>query len=125
MPTNSVRMVVRVTARPDKVAELRAIKIGSSAKNYGAPLKIGSSAKNLRRSALLGLPGPTRREAGCIRYELLQNKSDPADFTFVEEWASDAAIDAHFEMPHVQAALSKVQNILAAPPDIRRYRLIG
>jgi len=37
------------------------------------------------RTLLRGLIEPTRREPGCVTYELLQNTTDPTDFTFVEE----------------------------------------
>ncbi len=97
--TQTVRVVARITARPDTVSELH-------------PL-------------LLGLLEPTRREPGCLRYQLLQNRADPTDFTFVEEWADEAAIDAHFATPHLQAVLAKATPLLAAEPDIRRYTLIG
>jgi quinol monooxygenase YgiN len=68
---------------------------------------------------------PTRKEAGCISYELLQNKQDPTDLTFVEEWESDAALDAHLATEHIREALSKVPDLVAAEPDIRRYSLVG
>lgn len=73
------------------------------------------------RSLLAGLVEPTRKEPGCASYELLQNRADPTDFTFVEEWESEAAINAHFSTDHVRAALAKVTALLAAPPDIRQY----
>ena len=38
------------------------------------------------RSILLGPAGPNRAELGCIAYELLRNRSDPTDFSFVEGW---------------------------------------
>ncbi len=98
MTSESVRVVVRITARPEKVEELKAL--------------------------LRGLVEPTRREKGCVSYQLLQNKADPTDFTFVEEWESDAAIDSHFETPHVQEALSKIPSLAAREPDIRRYVII-
>lgn len=79
MPENTVRVVARVTARPDKVDDLRAV--------------------------LSGLIEPTRKEPGCIHYELLQNNADPTDFTFVEEWESDAALDAHLASAHIQNAI--------------------
>ena len=41
------------------------------------------------RALLRGLIEPTRREPGCVTYELLQNTADPTDFTFVEEWSSE------------------------------------
>jgi quinol monooxygenase YgiN len=68
---------------------------------------------------------PTRKEPGCIRYELLQNQANPADLTFVEEWASGAALDVHMGTPHVQAALGSLPALLGAPPDIQRYNLVA
>jgi quinol monooxygenase YgiN len=77
------------------------------------------------KSVLLRLIEPTRAEKGCVRYELHQSETDPADFVFLEEWANGAAIAAHMQTPHVQDALSRVATLLAAPPDIRRYHLIA
>ncbi len=76
------------------------------------------------REVLLGLIEPTRAEDGCITYELLQNDADPTDLTFVEEWTNDAALDAHLASPHLLAARERLADLLAAPSDIRRYRLI-
>ena len=76
------------------------------------------------RSILLAVVEPTRREAGCISYALLQNRTDPADFTFVEEWVSDAAIDAHLKSEHVTRALAHLAGLLSVPPDIRRYNSV-
>jgi quinol monooxygenase YgiN len=77
------------------------------------------------REILLGLIEPTRVENGCIAYELFQNNSDPTDFTFVEEWTDDAALDAHLESPHLIDAKTKLGDLLAADPDIRRYTLLA
>jgi quinol monooxygenase YgiN len=51
----------------------------------------------------------------------LQNRDNPAEFVFIEEWANDSAIDAHFATAHMQAAFSKAAHLLASAPDIRRY----
>ena len=67
MPENSIR-IVAIVANPDRVDQVRSI--------------------------LSDLVEPTRNESGGISYELLQNRTDETDFTFVEEWESDAAIDA-------------------------------
>ena len=95
----ALRVVARIPAQPDKVDELREV--------------------------LTGLIAPTRQEAGCILYELLQNNADPTDFTFVEEWESDAALDAHLETDHIRAALARFGDLLSGDPDIRRYSLVG
>lgn len=73
------------------------------------------------REILSALVEPTRRELGCIGYELLQNSSDPADFVFVEQWASAAAEQAHFATPHVSVALQQLTGLLDAEPEICRY----
>jgi quinol monooxygenase YgiN len=90
-----MKVVVRMSALPDKIEELKQI--------------------------LLGLAPPTRQEPGCLSWEIFQNRADPCDFTCVEEWASDAALDAHWTTPHVQDALARGVLLLASPPDERRY----
>jgi quinol monooxygenase YgiN len=94
----SLRVVARISALPDKVEQVRLI--------------------------LSELIEPTRREVGCISYELLQNNADPTDFTFVEEWESDPALDAHMATAHLQKAVAATQGLLTEPPDIRRYSLL-
>ena len=68
---------------------------------------------------------PTRQEAGCIKYQLLQNNSQPTDFTFVEEWTDNEALKAHAGSSHMQAMEVKLKGLLAAVPDIRSYHLLG
>jgi quinol monooxygenase YgiN len=99
MRNQTMQVVARVVALPGHVEALRAV--------------------------LLELIEPTRKEPGCIQYDLLQNLSDPTDFTFVEKWASNGALDAHLASPHIQAAVAKLDVLVAVGPDIRRYRLVA
>ena len=99
MPDKSLRVVARITARPDTVNQVRDI--------------------------LLTLVAPTRAEEGCVVYDLLQNRTDPTDFTFVEEWASDATFEAHHQTRHIRSAFPKLEALVAGPPDIRTYTLIA
>lgn len=99
MSASVLHVIARITAKPDKLAETAAM--------------------------MQGLLAPTRREAGCLRYDLLRNDADPAEFTMVEEWRDQAALDAHFQTPHMIAAFASVPGLLAAPPDVRRYRQIA
>lgn len=99
MTGERIKVIARITARADKVPEVR--------------------------SLLLSLIEPTQEENGCIQYQLFQNKSDPTDFTFVEEWVNDAAIDAHLATPHVRSTLVVAQPLLAKEPTICRYTLIS
>jgi quinol monooxygenase YgiN len=67
----------------------------------------------------------TRKENDCVSYQLFQNKADPSDFTVVEKWADDMAIDSHMRSAHVQNAFAKAVPLLATTPEIKRYRAIG
>lgn len=99
MSKTTIRVVARVVALPDKVEEVK--------------------------SVLMGIIEPTRKEEGCIVYELLQNQEDPTDFTFVEEWESQALLDNHLASAHLAEADSQLEGLVAAEPDIRFYRLLA
>lgn len=45
----------------------------------------------------------TRKEAGCISYDLFQSQTDENILTFVERWESQEAVEAHFQEPHLIA----------------------
>jgi quinol monooxygenase YgiN len=96
---NTLRVVARLKAKPEKTSELRAL--------------------------LMGLLAPTRQESGCIAYDLLENEEDPTEFNFVEEWRDGKALDAHFETAHIRNALGRLPELLAEELDVRRYRLVG
>ncbi len=93
-----IRVVARVVALPDKIEELKTI--------------------------LIGLLEPTRKETGCIFYELMQNQTNPAEFVFVEEWKSETDLQAHLASDHIQEALTKCHSLVEILPDIRSYQLI-
>ena len=76
------------------------------------------------RDGLRSLLEPTRNETGCILYELMQNASDPTDFTFYEEWTNGAALDAHGRSAHIADVFTRLADHLAAPADVRRYAYI-
>ena len=99
MSTPTLRVVARLIAFPDKVAELK--------------------------SLLLSIIEPTRKEVGCVQYELLQNQAVPTDFTFVEEWESRALQEVHLGSTHIQAALEQLEGLAVALPDIRYYELLA
>lgn len=99
MSQETVRVVARIVALPTKVEEVKSI--------------------------LCGIIEPTRKESGCIQYELQQNHQDPTDFVFVEEWESDALLDAHLASALLEATGSKLDGLLTVSPDIRRYRLVA
>ena len=69
-------------------------------------------------AALLALVQPTRRERGCLNYDLHQSSEDPARFMFYENWESRAALDAHLAAPHLDAFDAQTTGLLAEPVEI-------
>lgn len=78
-------------------------------------------------SVLRTLIEPTRREAGCLRYDLLRSFPgvSPVEFVFVEDWATVEELDAHGKMPHLQELGPRVQALLGAAPHVIRHRQVG
>ncbi|WEX76711.1 antibiotic biosynthesis monooxygenase [Sinorhizobium numidicum] len=66
---------------------------------------------------VVALAGPlieaTRREEGCISYELYRKPADPDMLVFVETWKSRAAVDAHFAEPHLKTFEAAMADLLA------------
>jgi quinol monooxygenase YgiN len=94
-----VHAIAHLDARPDRVEELG--------------------------SLLTSLLEPTRQEAGCIRFELQQNRDFPTEFAVVSEWLNDQAVQAHVGAFYTQHALCKLPELLTTPMDLRFYRLGG
>ena len=98
MIKDTLRVIVRIKARPDKVNELL--------------------------SVLSSLVEPTRKELGCLSYELLQHNEVPTDLTLVEEWQNENALELHIATKHFKEAMTKLPKLVAAEPDIRKYHLV-
>ncbi|MGH6637504.1 MAG: putative quinol monooxygenase, partial [Polaromonas sp.] len=73
------------------------------------------------RGILTELVTHSRKEAGCVSYELYQQADNPHVFQTVEQWKDQAAADAHMTMPHVGAAIAAAGALFAAPPEIVAY----
>ncbi|MFQ5804125.1 MAG: putative quinol monooxygenase [Candidatus Methylomirabilales bacterium] len=99
MSQGTLRVIARLVARPGKEDALR--------------------------SLLIGLIAPTRKESGCITYELLHNKENSREFTFVEEWRDEAGFEAHLATDHLQNALGKFPDLLAEDLELRKYSLVA
>jgi quinol monooxygenase YgiN len=77
------------------------------------------------KNALIGLVAPTRKEAGCINYDLHQSPEDAAKFLFHENWTSKAHLDAHLKSAHIAALLPRVDELCVAFPEIKIWERIA
>ncbi|MDK1388945.1 putative quinol monooxygenase [Sinorhizobium sp. 8-89] len=55
----------------------------------------------------------TRKEAGCVSYDLYRNPTEPDTLVFDENWKDRAAVDAHFAEPHLKAFQAAMADVLA------------
>jgi quinol monooxygenase YgiN len=64
------------------------------------------------------LLAPTRREKGCINYDMHRSADDPTLFLFYENWESRADLDRHLESSHIREWFELSKQLLAEPIDI-------
>ncbi len=96
MPAQSLRVIVPIVAKPDRVEQMRQL--------------------------LVSLVAPSSAEDACLRYELLHNLEDPTDFAVIEEWQSATHYEGHLSSPHVKSAFPQLAELWAKPLEIRRYQ---
>jgi quinol monooxygenase YgiN len=61
----------------------------------------------------------SRREEGCIAYELCRDADDPSCFTAVECWRDLASLALHLTTPHFAAVGDALNRLIADAPTIR------
>jgi quinol monooxygenase YgiN len=83
--------------KPVKMSENNTLKVVAIAET-------SSDRAEELKSICLGLIEPTRKEKGCISYELYQDITNPGKFTFIENWQSKEHLDIHLKSPHLIAA---------------------
>jgi len=99
MTAKPVTVIAHVKARPGKEAEVK--------------------------KELLSLVEPSRRDAGCLNYDLHQAADNPAMFMFHEIWSSKALLDQHLQKPDLQAVLGRVGQMVAEPAQITLWERIA
>jgi quinol monooxygenase YgiN len=77
------------------------------------------------KDCLLALIEPTRKEDGCVQYDLHQNTSEAGRFVFYENWRSREELERHLQSPHLLAFGSVEEELLAEPARILTYTRIA
>ena len=99
MPDNTVTVVARLQATPGNEEALK--------------------------QELLRLVDPTRREEGCLIYDLHQLPGDKTQFLFYENWTSPAHLDRHAQSAHIQAFRARAPELLATPVEITLWQMLS
>lgn len=73
------------------------------------------------RETLRAMVGPTRREDGCVTYNLHERpETDGVAFLFYEIWQDEAALARHMETPHVQTLISQERVLVSGSIMVER-----
>lgn len=95
-----------------------------------ARVKVRPDARETWREAARTCIAETRREPGCIAYDMFESVSEEGAFVFVEQWRDKASLDIHMTLPHLKALVAVAATCVAAPPSIEaidggtRWRLM-
>lgn len=84
-----------------------------------------AGCENRLRDVLSALVAPTRAEAGCLHYEMVQSQADPRQFMFFEKWEDEPSLMAHASAPHVIRARAERAGLLDGPHDVSRWDVVN
>ena len=90
-----------------------------------AQIKAKPGKESLVRQDLLSLVAPSRKDAGCLNYDLHQALDNPALFLFHENWTSEAHLEGHLQKPDLQAVLARLGPLVVEPPKVTLWKKIG
>jgi quinol monooxygenase YgiN len=67
----------------------------------------------------VGLVEDTRaKDAGCIRYELVQDLKNPQVLTMLEEWEDQESLKSHMNSPHFKEVMSTTADFAEKAAEI-------
>lgn len=70
------------------------------------------------------LVSETRKEKGCISYQLFQDVNDSKILTFIEEWENQESIDNHNNLKHITELLPKLIETLKEEPVLNINKIV-
>lgn len=73
------------------------------------------------REATLLNASESRKEAGVVRFDVVQETEDPTRFVLIEVFRSPAAAAAHRETAHYQRWRDAVAEMMAEPRTSKKY----
>jgi len=90
-----------------------------------AQLKAKPGLEQRLKAELLAMLAPSRKDPGCINYDLHVAPDHPGKFMFHENWQSKQHLDDHLATPHLKAFFAKAGELLAEPAQIALWKKLG
>lgn len=83
-----------------------------------ARAQVRPDARHLFLAAARDCIAATRREHGCLAYDMHESIGQPGHFVCVESWEQREHVDAHMRQPHLLAFLKVAGACVTQPPVI-------
>ena len=113
-PTKTKSRKPRAKARHGKSGKTSKGKLPKDAVTLVVILRAREGQEYLLEAELRALVGPTRKEAGCITYDLHRSIEPPMGFLLHEVWASRGAHTAHTNTSHFLRWNARKDTLLAS-----------
>lgn len=84
-------------------------------------IRIPDGAIDRARPAMAAMLAASRAEDGCLAYSYAQDVLEPGVIHIAELWRDRAALDAHFQTPHMAAWRAQFGAIGVSDRDLMLY----
>jgi quinol monooxygenase YgiN len=108
------RKTKKKQARPRKSRKAASGKLPKDAVTLIVQLRPRDGQEMLLEAELRALVGPTRKEDGCLTYDLHRSAEGPTAFLLDEVWASREAHSRHTGTPHFLRWNARKDSLLAS-----------
>jgi quinol monooxygenase YgiN len=88
-----------------------------------ARARVKPEARETAIGAARAMRDASRAEDGCRDYNFWFAFDDDHELLVYEEWDDQAALDAHFQTPHLQEFAQAIPTFVDGAPEITRYEV--
>ena len=67
----------------------------------------------------------TRKEKGCLQYDLSRDPTVPESYLLYERWSDLESLKAHLASEHIATMQKALEGVRAAPPQARVLAPVG
>jgi quinol monooxygenase YgiN len=114
MPKRKAKKSSKRRGSRRKLAGLKITKLPKGALTLVVFLRAKEGQHLLLEAELRALVSPTRKEEGCLQYDLHRGADQPGTFLFHEVWASRDHHAAHTRTPHFLRWNARKDSLLAS-----------
>jgi len=86
-------------------------------------IQLDPAHKDAATAAAIEMMKATRAETGNIEYVFTWDLAEEGLVRVFEQWQDQAALEAHFEAPHMKAFIGKMGTLGIKGMDVKKYEI--